>query len=561
MRLKNHFLIVYIFLIGFVYPVKSQQALFPPLNIPLESGGSFAEPRLNHFHSGIDLKTQGREGLPVFCAENGEIVRIKISPYGYGKALYINHPGGITTVYGHLSSFSSTIDSLSRIQQYAQRKNEIDWHPPSGSLQVKRGDQIALSGNSGGSGGPHLHFEIRETASEKPVDPLEFGLMIQDNEFPIIKSIYIYPMSNGSQAEGNMKPFLIPVTGNNGIYKTELPSPFRISGTIGFGIECFDPQKNSDGKNGVRSIDLQLYDRSIFYADFGKFSFEETRFSNAQTDYSKRIKEKKIIHRMYVLPGDGFSGYKHLFNRGIINSIPGNVYKFKCVVKDGSGNTSTLDFDCVGIEPLQWETKELECESGIKLIPGVKNSLSFEGISLSFGPNTIYDTTGICLIPVVKNASSNFEFIIGQDNIPVHQSYTLSLDLKKLDIPFSNKLCVFRRSDSGELLFESNKVNEKEITASLRSFGRFILMKDEQSPLITLLKNKTHSFKISDGLSGIDDYTLIINGAWHRAYFDAKKGILLPDLSSFKNGETLSYELKVSDKAGNLNSLSGKFQN
>ena len=142
-----------------------------PLEIPLILSGTFAELRSNHFHSGLDIKTQQQSGLKVMAAASGFVSRIKVSHFGYGKALYITHPNGYTTVYAHLQNFNPEIDAYIKHRQYKNESYEIELFPKAGELLVNNGDIVAYSGNTGGSGGPHLHFEIRNK-QEHPMNPM-----------------------------------------------------------------------------------------------------------------------------------------------------------------------------------------------------------------------------------------------------------------------------------------------------------------------------------------------------------------------------------------------------
>ena len=167
-----------------------------PLDFRLLLSGTFGELRGNHFHAGIDFKTKGVEGQNIYAIADGYISRIKVSSYGYGKALYINHPDGKTSVYAHLQKFSEKIDTIVKKEHYKREQFEINIFPKANSIQVKQGEIIALSGNSGSSQGAHLHFEIRDTKTEHPLDPLDYGFKVIDNISPILKEIKIFDIDN-----------------------------------------------------------------------------------------------------------------------------------------------------------------------------------------------------------------------------------------------------------------------------------------------------------------------------------------------------------------------------
>ena len=227
-----------------------------PLGIPLFLAGNFGELRSNHFHSGLDMKTQGKEGFRIYAAADGYVSRVKISPWGYGKTIYIDHPNGYTTVYAHLKGYSGVIASEIKKYQYQKESWEIDWYPSDTLMKVKKGDVIAISGNTGGSGGPHLHFEIRETESEHPVNPLLFGFDIKDNIKPIIRSITLTPLNDTSYVNNKniMQRFLI--TGADGTYRLKYSTPINAYGEIGIGIETIDKLNGYGNRNGIYTLSL-----------------------------------------------------------------------------------------------------------------------------------------------------------------------------------------------------------------------------------------------------------------------------------------------------------------
>jgi murein DD-endopeptidase MepM/ murein hydrolase activator NlpD len=220
-----------------------------PLGVPLYLAGNFGELRSNHFHSGLDMKTQGREGLNVYAAADGYVSRIKISPWGYGKTIYIDHPNGYTTVYAHLQGFKGYIAKKVNIYQYQKESWEIDWYPADTLMRVKKGDIIALSGNTGGSGGPHLHFEIRETESEFPVNPLLFGFKIKDNIKPTIKSMAVFPLNDTSYVNGKNTVQRFQIVKENGTYVLKYGSSINAYGEIGVGIETIDKLNDVSNRN------------------------------------------------------------------------------------------------------------------------------------------------------------------------------------------------------------------------------------------------------------------------------------------------------------------------
>ncbi len=220
-----------------------------PLPVEPSLSGNYGELRPNHFHAGLDLKTAGREGLDVMAAGEGHVSRIKISPYGYGKALYIDHPNGTTTVYGHLQRYSPEITAYIKEYQVKQKSFEIDIYPGEEDLPVTAGQVVAISGNTGGSGGPHLHFEVRETASEVPRNPIVMGFPISDTKPPVIDAIGIAPIGLGSRVRNSEKTAHARVSGST----LATTMPIEVEGTFGIEVNGYDSQSGSYNHNGIFS--------------------------------------------------------------------------------------------------------------------------------------------------------------------------------------------------------------------------------------------------------------------------------------------------------------------
>ncbi|MCD4698124.1 MAG: M23 family metallopeptidase, partial [Bacteroidales bacterium] len=251
-----------------------------PLDIPIKLSGTFGELRSNHFHSGIDIKTGEKTGLNIYTIADGFISRIKIQSGGYGKALYVTHPNGYVSVYGHLNKYNDNINEFVIKEQYRRQSFEIDLYLKEGQISVSQGEIIAYSGNSGRSGGPHLHFEIRDEKSQKPINPLLFGYEVTDRVKPLINLLKVYPMSNIDQINGkNTSAIYYPIA-NKGNYKLKYSDTIKITGSAYFGLNCFDPFNRGLNKNGVYSIKM-FVDSSLVYAHkLETFSFDETRYIN-----------------------------------------------------------------------------------------------------------------------------------------------------------------------------------------------------------------------------------------------------------------------------------------
>src|SRR5680860_1192798 len=266
-----------------------------PLEVDLVLSGTFGELRSNHFHSGLDIKTLQQQGLHVLASSGGTVSRIQIQHFGYGKALYIQHPNGYTTVYGHLKKFSPEIEAYIKKQQYAKESYEIELFPEAGVLKMEKGELVAFSGNTGGSGGPHLHFEIRD-GQQRPMNPQLFGIEIKDTQAPTINSLFAYTLGEGSNVNGSAQQQrirLFPLA--DGSFKTE---PINACGNIGFGISATDKQDGASNNNGVYKIETSLNGDPVFELNFDRFSFAESRHLNQLIDYKYFSKNNSRITKL-----------------------------------------------------------------------------------------------------------------------------------------------------------------------------------------------------------------------------------------------------------------------
>ena len=268
-----------------------------PLKVPLVLSGTFGELRSNHFHSGLDLKTQGKEGLDIHSSAAGYVSRIKISHYGYGKVLYIKHSNGYTTVYAHLQKFSPKIEAYVKAKQYAKESYTIELYPNNEELKVDKDEVVAISGNTGGSSGPHLHYEIRDPQS-RPMNPMLFGMEIEDTKKPIVNTVWLYPLNQEAHINGESAPYKLKTTLlEDGTLKT---NPVFACGEIGVGVSTYDQQNGAKNKNGIYKINSSVNGTENFELEMKRFSFSETRYLNRLIDYGYFKENKSRITKLFI---------------------------------------------------------------------------------------------------------------------------------------------------------------------------------------------------------------------------------------------------------------------
>src|SRR6478609_4349297 len=313
-----------------------------PLDIPLKLSGNFGELRPNHFHAGFDMKTLQKEGLNVYAVADGYVSRIKISTFGNGKTIYIDHPNGFTSVYGHLQRATDSIESYIKKTHYQEKSFEIEMYFKPNQMPVKKGQLIALSGNTGASEGPHLHFEFRDTKSEKIINPMFFGFdaLLQDTKKPIVSNLYVYPLD--SKTVVNHSQRRIPV--NLSLQKdgTYLADKVLANGKIGFGITTFDYDDVSFNKNGTFNVDLSNNGKSIFGYQFNTYAFDEMRYINALIDYSFYRKTSQRIQKLFMNPPYNLSIIKTDESNGVITVTPNLTNVCRLEVSDYYGNKTTI---------------------------------------------------------------------------------------------------------------------------------------------------------------------------------------------------------------------------
>ncbi|MBS1529898.1 MAG: M23 family metallopeptidase, partial [Bacteroidetes bacterium] len=360
-----------------------------PLDLPPTTAGSFGELRPNHFHSGLDFKTNGTVGIPVHAAQDGYVSRLRVQFGGFGNAIYITHPNGFTTVYGHIESFSPEMTKLVRQQQYQQQSFEVDFNLDPNQIIVCQGDVIALSGNAGASEGPHLHFEIRDTQTQQTINPQLFGLTIADKVPPTLGTICVYHLGDDPFSEMTPRQFF-GVTGAAGHYRLVKPKVINVSGETGFGITATDMNSTSFNHNGIYSIELKVDGKTVYTFTVERFAFDQTHAINAYIDYPTFLASHRFIQKCFILPGSKISLYPQSVNRGVVNFDDDAVHNVDYIVKDIAGNTSTLSIK-VKSSPAKAAPQPIIPANTPVFHYDKQNEFSNDKIKLIVPPGNLYD--------------------------------------------------------------------------------------------------------------------------------------------------------------------------
>ena len=532
-----------------------------PLDIPLELSGTFGELRSNHFHAGLDIKTQGKVGFKVFAVADGYISRIKVQQYGYGKTIYITHPNGYTSVYGHLSKFNTKIDAYVKRIQYKKENYETgNIFPKKEAFILKKGQIIAFSGDTGGSGGPHLHFEIRDTKSEHVINPMLFGISIPDSKLPTIQSLLGYPLSEDARInkQNNSHEISIKHMGN-GKY---IADRITASGTIGFGVHVFDRLDNAWNKNGIYSLKMLVNGKRYYYHDVSTFSFAESKYLNLLIDYSYYKRYKRRIQKTFKENKNELSIYKGLINNGKINIKSGFNYTIEIIAKDIIGNTSSLKIPVIG-KKSNAEFKKQKDTTAYKIIADNFQKFKKENITIAFPKNTFYQD--IYLDFKVDSGVAK----VHTPSIPLNKSYTLTFNVSKYTAQEKEQLYIVNTEYAKYPRYVNTRKKDTTFYTTTKTLGKYTLKKDSLKPEVKILyidnnqwitSAKTLKVKISDVDSGIKNWRATIDDSWVLMQYNHKKGILTYNFSDkILAGSKHIFKIVLSDNVGNTTERSITF--
>ncbi|RZS97349.1 M23 family metallopeptidase [Cecembia calidifontis] len=570
--------------------------------------GNFSEIRPNHFHSGIDVKIGGVDGEPILSIADGYVYRVKLSTYGYGNVVYIKHPNGQSSVYAHLRNFSPKIHQYVKQEIYKAEKNEIELFPDAGLIPVKRGEIIGNGGNTGSSGGPHLHFEIRDSL-DRAIDPFQFRFReIIDNTAPVLFRVALRPLNLDSRVNGKFQrqEFTPVLEGNRYVLKT----PVKISGKVGLEVYAIDRMDDVSNIFGVPVYELLEDQKPAFRIDINHVDFEKGRFFLTHT-YQNRFT------RLYLHPNNPMQIYQpDTLKSGAIGALPGEKKQLRVLMKDYFGNTKTLEFQVEGEEAplflgtqttgskrlasLRYEREVMVIEAGPSYFGSVAKvfvngfemdlppAYTADGIrtylwDMNYG---IPDSLDVCTELIYPKVSKKIPFreelfFTNQDLDIQFWENTLLDDLflrvEKKDYALtinspseylqSNMEVVWKKPNysgdpkythvyfqaaNGPKTFVGGTWESEDIRFKTRNFGTFVLDEDRVPPSIqpTRVNSDEIRFVIKDDKSGIQDFEAWVDGKWVLMRYEHKQNLIWSeklDKQPFK-GEVL---LKVRDMAGN----------
>jgi hypothetical protein len=523
-----------------------------PLSIPISLAANFGELRSNHFHMGLDIRTAHRENLPVHAAADGFICRVNIEPFGFGQAVYIRHPAGFTTVYAHLNAFTPALEDYVRKKQYALERWAISMDIPPGLFPVKKGDLIAYSGSTGGSEGPHLHFEIRDFSGNMNFNPMLFGLPIADNTAPVFRRLAVY---DRNQSIYEQSPVFFAVAGGGSHYS--LPAQPLITvhtANVGFGISGFDTQTGSANPTGIFQGIVFDNGRPVSGFRMDRISYNDTRGINAHIDYRTKAMGGPYYQLLFALPGSFHSIYRE-DGDGLIRLDNEKIHEIRIELQDAYGNKSDLRFK-VQYQPGQEPESSF---TGKMFYPSMIDGYETEDCAFYLGERSLYDSVHVSYQAeegIGADLVSRLHHI-GSTQVPLADSITVRIRLTK---PFSEKSHVLMEwMDKSE--FDVRKVEWQGdwATTAFRSFGAFQLVMDTVPPEISfpgiaenanLQRSSRIAVVVRDNYKKIKNFRALLDEHWLLFSNDKGKAFIYHFDEHCPSGR---HELKISveDEAGN----------
>ena len=524
---------------------KSVNPFISPFDFPLLLSGNFGELRANHFHGGVDFKTQGVVGKPIRCIADGYISRVTVTPGGYGQAVYITHDNGYTSVHGHLHRFMDGVQQVVEAYQYEHETFAVDLQFEADRFPLKQGEVFALAGNEGYSFGPHLHMEIRKTDTEEYIDPLQFYTdQLKDTTAPRATHVMLYPQVGKGVVNGSSRKKIISLSGQ---------SPITAWGQIAAGIKAYDYMDGTSNNYGVRSVTLLVDSVEVFRSTVDGFLPNENRMINAWTDYEEYATRNSWFMRSQILPGNTWRMLQADDEKGVVTINEERPYRFCYVLEDLYGNRRTYRFVVHGkkqeIEPLHKGKHYLKWNQG--------NIVQQPGMSLVIPKGMLYEDVDLNCRVIADSLNISYDYQLNDKPVPLHGGCSLVIGVRNYPISDMSKYYVARKY-KGRKSSVGGYFEDGFMFANIRELGTYSVAIDTVAPKIVPLnkpqwKTGNIRFKIRDAETGIKDYKVYIDGKFVLFKFASKNATLScmrPD--RIKRGLKHRMEVVVTDYCGNV---------
>lgn len=542
-----------------------------PMKIPMSLSATFGEIRTNHFHGGLDLRVGGDVGEPVYAAAEGYVSRIKVSPWGGGKHIYITHPNGFRTVYMHLDGYAGELAKFVHDYQYSHRLFAFDVDLPQDSIMVEKGQLIGYAGNSGSSGGPHLHYEIRFADNDQPINPLYFGIEYSDPLPPTIANVKLYPADKSTLIDGVSKEWILTSTRKVGKrYMSVTADSVTVSGRFYAGIYAYDKSDKDSRRNGVERIEIYVDGALFAIYSVPSYIYEETRAINAQIDYQQYQKNKEYYVITRQLPGIRYpkvtvardSGYI-CFHDNALHKMEFRVYDYKGNVAKQSLKVRSVFDESVGSQqPVSGHSSQVtDHGSQFRIRYSKSKVIDTAGFRLTIKPYTLFSDDELVFRILQRKAGfyGNVYTIYPRNyNYPPNNAYTIELPMPHGVKVNRSKLLICSVAGKKSSAVET-RIEDGVLKADVKYFGSFTVAADTVPPVVTpsnfkdgaTITKKELRLKITDDFSGIATYNCFISGRWVLAEYDPKVAALIIDSKLLRKGQN-TLAVKVADAVGNL---------
>lgn len=536
-----------------------------PMDIPIVLSGNFAETRTNHFHSGLDMRTGGVEGERLYAVADGYVSRIGVSPYGFGRVLYIAHPNGTTSVYAHMQRFVTDIESYVNKERYRRKQHRVDLYLNAETFPVRKGDFIGLSGNSGSSGGPHLHFEIRESGSQRPLNVAKMEIYnIADNIYPRIDNLYIIETDTLHGVPVHSAPRALGVKRvSEGEYTVATSEPIVVGPNFHIVVDATDRKNNTHNTFGIYSVDAKLDGERFFSFKLDGFLFNQTRYVNSLSHFGLQRGSRNELLRLALQSNNKLPIYEGVKNRGAVMLSDSELHVVEIDVEDDNKNISTISF-FVKLNPNHVANRT---QKGMPVDYRRAYHRSVEGLDVTIPANALYESIlySDSVEPVSEALAGDLEcysplYTIHNEGTALHSNMTIAITPRDVPAELISKLCMAKVGKNGRLHSAGGQYKGDRVVASVGDFGSYCVVADTQPPTVVpsfregadLRGVNTISFTVTDNFSGIASYEATIDGVW--VVFDHQRNRLTHRFSTSSveyGGRSHKLVLKVRDGAGN----------
>lgn len=541
-----------------------EQEFRMPVDLPMDLSGNFGQLRSTHFHAGLDIRTRQVIGHKIVAVADGYVSRIGVNVYGYGKVVYVTHPNGKTTVYAHLDQFGPKLAKRVEEAWVTQKKYEVNIELKPWELPVVKGEQLGLSGNTGGSGGPHLHFEVRDTETGDHLNPLKHGYKLADTKKPVFTGLRLYSLEESGRVNGQKSQVDIPILPADGNYRSKL-SNIPVSGRVGIGINAYDPLDLNSFKMGLYALKMTVNGEVEYAYVHDRFSYEEGRRIVLHCDYEDKISSNNAIEKLWVLPGNDSRLYARGPGSGVLQIEPGKTYSVRIEAQDINGNISRLEFTLSGEAKQKEISSILPAGRDFSFLSDSAEEFSGDAFSVIIPKDGLYDHLFLpALSKSILNPGELAAWQIGHTKMFLKKQAEIRLKLPAIPEPILKKLYLLHEGKR-EILGE---LKNTEYVFSYSRLGRFALLADTLKPDLNALEitpegtlknyRGTLRFKTADTHSGIASWEAYINDSFQLLEYEYKENLLFTRNPNVKPGKN-TIRVVVKDAVGNAAEFKAEF--